>query len=375
MTSDAPPPSEGSELQAPAHDRGVSPIAGRFGGRQGRVITLAALAVGCGVFLFATWDRGDARDRDTPRDDTPPRQMSPFEPARRAEPPLLENAEADPSAPSLMEDGETIPAIDPAAGGSSSSGPTAEDQRRALAESARRAPVLAYSRSGGGAPPAGSAIPQRASAQAEPAGHALDQLRRISPIGEARAGLLPDRNLLITAGSNLPCVLQTGMDSSTPGYVTCLISRDVYSENGAVVLLERGTRVLGEYQGAVEPGRGRLFVLWTRAVTPGGVGIALASPAADALGRAGIDGVIDTHFWDRFGGALLLSIVDDAAYAAAGGGQSLQATARVPSDAASVALQGSVGIPPTLRRAQGSEVSIFVAQDLNFADVYRLRPR
>ena len=90
MTSDAPPPSEGSELQAPAHDRGVSPIAGRFGGRQGRVITLAALAVGCGVFLFATWDRGDARDRDTPRDDTPPRQMSPFEPARRAEPPLLE---------------------------------------------------------------------------------------------------------------------------------------------------------------------------------------------------------------------------------------------------------------------------------------------
>ena len=167
------------------------------------------------------------------------------------------------------------------------------------------------------------------------------------------------------------------MDSSTPGYVSCLVSRDVYSENGAVVLLERGTRVLGEYRGAVQPGRGRLFVLWTRAVTPNGVAIALASPAADALGRAGLPGSIDTHFWDRFGGALLLSIVDDAAYAAAGagGGQQLQSTTRVPSDAAAVALQSSIGILPTLRKAQGSEVSIFVAQDLNFADVYRLRPR
>jgi len=110
-------------------------------------------------------------------------------------------------------------------------------------------------------------------------------------------------------------------------------------------------------------------------VTPGGVAIALASPSADALGRSGFDGAIDTRFWDRFGGALLLSIVDDAAYAAAGGGQGLQSTARVPSNAASVALKGSIGIPPTLRKTQGSEVSIFVAQDLNFADVYGLRPR
>jgi type IV secretion system protein VirB10 len=38
-----------------------------------------------------------------------------------------------------------------------------------------------------------------------------------------------------------------------------------------------------------------------------------------------------------------------------------------------VALQNSVGIPPTLRKAQGAEVSIFVAQDLDFSGVYRLR--
>lgn len=378
MTADTPPPPPAPEPRDPpiAQDRGVSPIAGRIGGRQGRMITLAALAAGCGVFLFATWDRGDARDRDNPAEDTPPRQLAPFEPARRPEPPLLETADADPDAPLLGDEGEVVPAIAPTEADARTSGPTAAEQRQALAESARRAPVLAYSRPGAmTADRTLVASPGEAAAPQAGADHALDQLRRISPIGQARAGRLPDRSLLITAGSSLPCILQTAMDSATPGYVSCLISRDVYSENGAVVLLERGTRVLGEYRGALEPGRGRLFVLWTRAVTPGGVAIALASPAADALGRSGFDGAIDTRFWDRFGGALLLSIVDDAAYAAAGGGQGLQSTARVPSDAAAVALQGSIGIPPTLRKAQGSEVSIFVAQDLNFADVYGLRPR
>lgn len=139
--------------------------------------------------------------------------------------------------------------------------------------------------------------------------------------------------------------------------------------------MERGTRVLGEYRGGLQQGRRRLFVLWTRAVTPTGVAVALASPAADALGRSGFDGVVDTHFWDRFGGALLLSIVDDGVYAAAGRNDGASSMARVPSDAASVALQGSVEIPPTLRKGQGAEVSIFVAQDLDFAGVYQLRSR
>jgi len=168
--------------------------------------------------------------------------------------------------------------------------------------------------------------------------------------------------------------LQTAMDSTTPGYVSCLIPRDVMSDNGAVVLLEKGTKVLGEYRSTLKQGQRRLFVLWTRAVTPAGVAIALASPAADPLGRAGFDGEIDTHFWDRFGGALLLSIVDDAAYAVAGPNNGSTIT-RLPSDAAGIAVQNSINIPPSLRKAQGSEVSIFVAQDFDFSGVYGLRAR
>ncbi|PQZ74991.1 type IV secretion system protein VirB10 [Brevundimonas sp. MYb46] len=338
------------------------------------MITLAALAAGCGVFLFATWDRGDARDRKSQTADEPARQGAPFEPARRTEPPLLSD-DIDPYALPLIDEGDPLPAIERPQDttGAAPSGVSAAEQRRVLAESARRAPLLAYSRSGRASTGADHATPLPVTAPQSPT--SLDELRRLSPIGQAQAGRLPDRNLLITAGTNLPCVLQTAMDSATPGYVSCLVSRDVFSDNGAVVLMERGTRVLGEYRGGLEAGRRRLFVLWTRAVTPTGVAVALASPATDALGQSGFDGEIDTRFWDRFGGTLLLSIVDDGVYAAAGRGQEFQSSARVPSDAAAVALQNSVAIPPTLRKAQGAEVSIFVAQDLNFAGVYRLRPR
>src|SRR3546814_6751431 len=106
--------------------------------------------------------------------------------------------------------------------------------------------------------------------------------------------MLPNRNFLITAGTLIPCILQTAINSGQPGYTSCLIPRDVYSENGRVVLMEKGTRVLGEYRGGIQQGQNRLFVLWTRAVTPQGVRIDLASPGADALGRAGLAGAVDS---------------------------------------------------------------------------------
>jgi type IV secretion system protein VirB10 len=164
------------------------------------------------------------------------------------------------------------------------------------------------------------------------------------------------------------------MDTATPGYVSCVIPRDVYSDNGAVVLLEKGAKVLGEYRSSLKQGQARLFVLWTRAVTPNGVAIELNSPASDVLGRAGFDGDLDRHFWDRFGGALLLSIVDDGSTALAGRNSNAQ-TARLPSDAAGIAVQHSIDMPPTLRKPQGAEVAIFAAEDFDFSGVYGLQGR
>jgi type IV secretion system protein VirB10 len=352
-------------------DRTISPVAGRFGGgRAGKAVALAALLAGCGVFAAATMHLPRARPAAAP--DQPARQVVAFEPLK---PPTL--AAPGPGAPSLTPgqaaggDPAQVPALQPA--GASTD---AAAKARADLAAVRGAPLIAYSREGGGlgGPLGSSDVVPAIETAATGAATELDQLRHGSTIGQVRASRLPNRNFLIVAGSAIPCLLQTAMDTATPGYVSCLIPRDVLSDTGGVVLLEKGTKVLGEYRSSLRQGQKRLFVLWTRAVTPAGVAIRLESPAADALGRAGFDGDLDTHFWDRFGGALLLSIVDDGSYALAGNGGASN-TARVPSDAGAVALQNSINIPPSLRKAQGAEVSIFVAQDFDFSGVYGLKAR
>lgn len=372
--SDDREPRSPSEPTAPAaFERSISPIAGRLGsGMTGKAVVLAALIAGCGVFIAATWGH------DKPKADRAPvqpaRQVVAFEALRADPPPTL--AAPGPDAPSLgpTAGGPQVSAIDSGAAGAGAA--DVDAQRRAELAAIRGAPMLAYSRSGGPAAALEATAPAVPALQAAAAQGPteLDQLRRGSAISQARAARLPDRNFLIIAGGAIPCILQTAMDTATPGYVGCLIPRDVLSDNGAVVLMEKGTKVLGEYRSSLRQGQRRLFVLWTRAVTPAGVAISLASPAADPLGRAGFDGEIDTHFWDRFGGALLLSVIDDGAYAVAGRDTG-SATARLPSDAAGVALQNSINIPPSLRKPQGSEVSIFVAQDFDFSGVYGLKAR
>lgn len=379
--SPAEPPPQSNASVAPGLDRTISPVSGRFGsGMAAKAVTLAALAAGCGVFPLATSHHGPAKSK-TPVE--PAAQVVPFEPAKPTAPPTLGNPEAGaPSLdPTLAANGQ-VPALPTAAGSAStasaqSAAQAAAQARAAQVQAIRGAPILAFSQGGGAQ---GAAMPSLAAALTPVAetAHAateLDQLRQGSTIGLARANRLPDRHFLITAGTSIPCTLQTAMDTSTPGYVSCLIGQDVYSDDGTVILMEKGAKVLGEYRSGMKQGQSRLFVLWTRAVTPAGVAIGLASPASDALGRSGFDGTLDTHFWDRFGGALLLSIIDDSSAAVASRADPNGETLRVPSDAAGVALQNSINIPPSLKKNQGSQVAIFVAQDLDFSTVYALKGR
>ena len=293
--------------------------------------------------------------------------------------PTLAGAASDPNAPIALGE-PTVPAIGPQP--APPQGQAAAQQRQpspadALREAARRSSLIAY----GGERDSGNAgVRYSDSGGAAYAGRQpsqpptnLDTLRQASAIGQAQARPLPDRNFLITAGSFIPCVLQSAMDSSQPGYVSCIVPRNIYSDNGRVVLMEKGTKIVGEYQGGLNRGQYRLFVLWTRAVTPRGIAIDVASPATDALGRGGMDGRVDNFFWQRFGTALLFSLVEDAATVGSEAvGNSASNTTRVPSDAASTILQQNSQIKPVLRKNQGEDVGITVAQDFDFSTVYGL---
>ena len=201
---------------------------------------------------------------------------------------------------------------------------------------------------------------------------------RASRFEASRAARLPDRDYLLTQGSHIPCTLQTAMDSTQPGMTVCVVPNDIISASGHVVLLDKGTKIVGTYTGELKQGQGRIFVLWTRAETPEGIVIDLSSPGTDALGRSGFDGEVETHFWARFGAAILLSIIQDAGTAAgsalaSGNNNNFgQNTLATPGNSAATALQSSANIAPTLRKNQGEDVAIMVARDLDFRGVYNV---
>jgi type IV secretion system protein VirB10 len=205
----------------------------------------------------------------------------------------------------------------------------------------------------------------------------LSALMRPSVTTAVRAQVLPTQRLLLPKGAFLDCTLETAIDSTLPGMTTCVMATDTFGVDGQVVLLERGTKLVGETRGQVQQGSARVFVLWDEARTPTGVIVPLASPGADELGRSGLPGSVDRHFWERFGAAMLVSILDGGIQAAVQSSRGNSGTVIVnPSgtqDVMTEVLKGTINIPPAVLKHQGDRIQVLVARDLDFRSVYELK--
>lgn len=189
------------------------------------------------------------------------------------------------------------------------------------------------------------------------------------------ASLLRHRGVLIAQGATITGVLETALDSDLPGYARAVVSRDVRSFDGSRILIPRGSRVIGQYKSAVSQGQKRAFVIWTRIIRPDGASIQIGSSGTDPLGRAGLAGKVDTHFLERFSGAILLSVID-AGLSDLANHSNTQIVIGSSQDAASAGLSALVpaAIPPTIKVAQGTAIRIFVARDLDFLPVETAAP-
>jgi type IV secretion system protein VirB10 len=186
--------------------------------------------------------------------------------------------------------------------------------------------------------------------------------------GSVQATRLDRRATTVPQGTLIQAVLETALDSTRPGHVRAIVSRDVTGFDGSRILIPRGTRLFGEYQADMAAGQRRALVQWTRLVRPDGVTTALASPAADIQGRAGIPGRVNNHFLARFGDALLQTTLNVGANLA---GQNLSRDAPVvvalPGAIQGAAASATPSRPqPTLRVDAGVRVTALVTRDLEF---------
>jgi type IV secretion system protein VirB10 len=209
---------------------------------------------------------------------------------------------------------------------------------------------------------------------------ALAQSLSPSVTPRVRASTLGNRSLVLAQGAKIDCAGDTAFDSTEAGLSTCTVTKNVYSDDGRVVLIERGSQIDSQYRSNLSPGQKRAFVLAARIETPHGVTVEIDSPAADALGRMGIDGYVNNHWGERIGAAMLLGLTQDAiGYLATRGGNSngsvvYENTQQQGNDMATRVLDGTINIPPTLTQNQGAEFTIVVARDLDFGSVYALQP-
>ena len=197
------------------------------------------------------------------------------------------------------------------------------------------------------------------------------------------ASMLGSRSLVLPKGTAFTCALKTKVISAVSGMVGCQVLRNVFSDDGRVLLIERGSHMDGEYRAtSVRPGTVRIPVVWTRVRTPNGVTVDIDSPATGALGESGIDGYVDNRWVERIGAALLVSLINDAVQLVIqnqtndGTGDTIifPSTTASTSKLAEKVLDSTINIPPLIYQNQGGIVGIYVARDVDFSSVYELQP-
>ena len=167
----------------------------------------------------------------------------------------------------------------------------------------------------------------------------------------------------LMAGTVLPAVLITGIDSDLPGQVIAQTRENVYdTATGKYLLIPQGTKIIGTYDNMISWSQDRVMQVWSRLVFPDGSSILLdGMPGADLAGKSGVADAVNYHY-GRLTYAVLLSAFMSVGATSYGGNVD--------------------GYYPTLRQQIGASVGAdlnragqkIVDRQLNVAPTIQVRP-
>lgn len=197
----------------------------------------------------------------------------------------------------------------------------------------------------------------------------------------SQAFLAPARKYLLTHNTYTRCALYTEIVTDHPGLIECRLTDPIYSADGSTVIADAGDKLTGEQSIELKPGQVQVFTTWTELETQSGVRARLDSLGAGPMGASGTEGWIDNHYKERFGGAVMLSVLQDALQALANttqksgssSGYTVNNSEQNVENMASKALENAINIPPTGHLSPGTVLTVIVARDIDFSSVFENR--
>lgn len=193
--------------------------------------------------------------------------------------------------------------------------------------------------------------------------------------------------LELKAGTVLPGLLLTGINSDLPGMVLGQISENIYdTATGAWLLIPQGARLIGVYDSQITGGQKRVGIVWNRIVYPDGSSLNIAgSPGADMAGYSGIKGKVDHHYSQLLLAGLFTSFftaaVDIASDNKDDTGNSnqkksakdvlVETTGTTIANIGAKLAEKALEIQPTIVIKPGSRFNVMVQQDVVFPEPWR----
>jgi len=190
---------------------------------------------------------------------------------------------------------------------------------------------------------------------------------------------VPTRFVLLE-GTIIPIVLEGDINSDLPGNIRVRVVNDIYdSIYGTALLIPKGSAAIGTYRSNVSDGQDRLMIAFNRIILKDGRSVKIpAMDGADVMGRAGINGDVNNHFWRSFSPAFLIAGVahflkpqvavtnNITPGTGAGSGQTFtDATGQILIDTTTKILNRyGTNIRPTITIDRGTPMNIVVTSDI-----------
>lgn len=188
--------------------------------------------------------------------------------------------------------------------------------------------------------------------------------------------LLPAPSSFVGAGTIIPALFLTGVNSDLPGMLTAQVAEPVYdTTNGRHVLIPQGAVLIGQYDSRVTYGQNRVLLVWQRIRFPDGTSLSLdGMPGVDMSGYAGVQDKVNNH-WFKLAGAVVMSSVLSASVAASQGStysvtnpsfsqQAAIAAGSSLNQAGEKIVDRALNVQPTLEIRPGQRVAVMVSKDL-----------